>query len=451
MENQQEKSSLINWLRQSIGAKLAMVVFLSIVLFIPSFWVTDLIRERQGRQQEAKEEIAQSWAANQYVGGPVMVIPYQTWFEERDADGKLERKELTQYVFLLPEDLAITAHTQPKVLHRGIFDAVVYQANVAVEGAFAALDTKKAGIDPKRLQWEKAQLMMGISDVKGLQKIPVLTIQGLTQEMESDFSGIHVFESSLSAPIDLSNTENTKTTFRFVLDLRGSEGLSFVPLGKNTNIKMTGNWGNPSFVGAYLPEKRSINEDTFQAVWNVPYFNRPYPQQWIDTDGKKIRESTAAYYCGSNFLLSVDQYQKTMRSAKYAMLIIMLTFVSLLFTELITKRTVNIIQYVLIGGAMVIYYSLLLSFSEQVGFNWAYLIASFATIVLVGTFIHSILRNRKTSFLLIGILSGFYLFIYVIIQLQELSLLVGSIGLFVTVALLMYTSSKVRWEKTAQV
>lgn len=448
MENQQEKSSLINWLRHSIGAKLAMVAFLSIVLLIPSFWVTELIRERQGRQQEVKNEIAQSWAANQYVGGPVMVIPYKTWYEDRDTNGKLERKELTQYVFLLPEVLHITAHTKPEILHRGIFDAVVYQADVDVNGTFAELDLKKVGVDPELLQWEKAQLMTGVSDVKGLQKIPILTLSGLTQEMESDFSGIRVFDNSLSAPVDLSNNRSTKKTFSFTLNLRGSDGLSFIPLGKNTEIMMTGKWDNPSFVGAYLPEKRSIEDTTFQATWNVPHFNRPYPQQWTGTDGKKISDNTTSYYCGSNFLLSVDQYQKTMRSAKYAMLIIMLTFVSLLFTELITKRTVNIIQYVLIGGAMVIYYSLLLSFSEQVGFNWAYFIASLATIVLVGTFIHSILRNRKTSFLLIAILSGFYLFIYVIIQLQELSLLVGSIGLFVTVALLMYTSSKVQWEKS---
>lgn len=447
MENQQEKSSLIDWVRYSIGAKLITVAFLSLLLLIPSSLVTDLIHERQGRQEEVKKEVANSWAGNQYIGGPVLVIPYKTWMEDRDSKGNVSTKEVIQHVFLLPDELHVEANTEPKVLHRGIFDAVVYHATVNVKGAFAALDLKKVGVDPHFLQWEKAQLIVGVSDVKGLQKIPTLNLSGVTQEMESDFSGLNVFENSLSTNIDLSENQSTKKTFSFALNLRGSEGLYFMPLGKNTHIAIEGKWANPSFAGAYLPEKRAIDDSTFQAVWNVPHFNRPYPQQWLGADGTKIRNSASAYYCGSSFLLSVDQYQKTMRSAKYAMLIVMLTFVSLLFTELITKRHVNIIQYVLIGGAMVVYYSLLLSFSEQVGFNWAYLIASAATIILVGIFIFSILKNKGTAALLAGILAVFYLFIYVIIQLQELALLVGSVGLFITIALLMYTSSKVHWEK----
>lgn len=447
MENQQEKNSLIDWVRYSIGAKLITVAFLSILLLIPSSLVIDLIHERQGRQQEVKKEIAQSWAGNQYVGGPVMVIPYKTWQEDRDSKGNISTKEVIQYVFLLPDELNVDAHTEPKILHRGIFDAVVYHADIKVNGTFAELDVKKAGIDPHFLQWDKAQLIVGVSDVKGLQKIPILTLPDTTQEMESDFSALNVFDNSLRVSIDLSEHKSTRKTFSFALNLRGSEGLSFIPLGKNTHIAIQGNWANPSFAGAYLPEKRTIDNATFQAIWEVPHFNRPYPQQWLSADGTKIKQSAAAYYCGNNFLLPVDQYQKTMRSAKYAMLIILLTFVSLLFTELITKRHVNIIQYILIGGAMVVYYCLLLSFSEQVGFNRAYLIASAATIILVGVFIFSILKNKRASTLLSALLAVFYLFIYVIIQLQELSLLIGSVGLFITVALLMYTSSKVHWEK----
>ncbi|HWV73520.1 MAG TPA: cell envelope integrity protein CreD [Pseudosphingobacterium sp.] len=447
MENQQEKSGLLDWVRYSIGAKVVTVAFLSILLLIPSFLVIDLIHERQGRQAEVRKEIAQSWAGNQYVGGPVIVIPYKTWQEDRDSKGNISTKEIIQYVFLLPDELNVAARTQPKILHRGIFDAVVYHAAVKVKGSFAELDIKKAGVDPHFLQWEKAQLIIGVSDVKGLQKTPTLILSDTTQEMESDFSALNVFDNSLSVNIDLSKHKSTRKTFSFALNLRGSEGLFFMPLGKNTRIAIQGNWANPSFAGAYLPEKRTIDNSTFHAIWDVPHFNRPYPQQWLSVDGAKIKQSASNYYCGSNFLLPVDQYQKTMRSAKYAMLIIMLTFVSLLFTELITKRDINIIQYVLIGGAMVVYYSLMLSFSEQVGFNWAYLIASAATIVLVGLFIFSILRNKKVATLLAGILAIFYLFIYVIIQLQELSLLIGSVGLFITVALLMYTSSKVHWEK----
>ncbi|MEJ7691713.1 inner membrane CreD family protein, partial [Daejeonella sp.] len=208
-----------------------------------------------------------------------------------------------------------------------------------------------------------------------------------------------------------------------------------------------GIWSNPSFTGRYLPEERKISATDFEATWTMPYFNRPFPQQWSDSEvvfnDKLVEEATF----GVKFILPVDQYQKTIRSAKYAILIILLTFVSLFFTEILNKRNVHIFQYVLIGATMVIYYTLLLSFTEQVGFNWAYIIASVATTLLISVFIASVLRSRKIAAIFATILSVFYTFIFVIIQLQDLALLFGSVGLFTTVALLMYFSGKIEWEK----
>ena len=184
----------------------------------------------------------------------------------------------------------------------------------------------------------------------------------------------------------------------------------------------------------------------------MPYYNRPYPQQWIeentvlnttDTLVKESNTSDSRAVFGVNFLLPVDQYQKTIRTAKYAFLVILLSFLSLFFTELLIKQRVHFLQYVLIGAAMTIYYILLLSLSEQVGFNLAYIIASAATAGLIGTFIWSLLKNRKVALLFAGILTMFYSFIFVILQLQDLALLVGSIGLFLIVALLMYLSQKI--------
>src|SRR5690606_33124410 len=148
---------------------------------------------------------------------------------------------------------------------------------------------------------------------------------------------------------------------------------------------------------------------------------------------------------GIQFLQPVDHYQKAERTAKYAILIIVLTFVALFFAEVITKRRIHIIQYVLIGAAMIVYYTLLLSFSEHVGFNAAYAIASVATIALIGGFIAKLLRRRRVALIFSAILAIFYVFIFVIIQLQDMALLFGSIGLFITVALLMYFSGRINW------
>jgi inner membrane protein len=182
----------------------------------------------------------------------------------------------------------------------------------------------------------------------------------------------------------------------------------------------------------------------------MPYFNRPFPQQWVEENTLLHNANNEAAF-GVKFILPVDQYQKTMRSAKYAILIILLTFISLFFTELLNKKKVHLLQYVLIGAAMTIYYTLLLSFSEQVGFTIAYLIASVATVCLIGIFIASLLKNRKTALIFSGILSTFYAFIFVLIQLQDMALLFGSIGLFIIVAAMMYLSAKLDWSRKSEV
>nr|MBB6152170.1 inner membrane protein involved in colicin E2 resistance [Mucilaginibacter sp. SP1R1] len=178
------------------------------------------------------------------------------------------------------------------------------------------------------------------------------------------------------------------------------------------------------------------------------YYNRPFPQQWVNNDtllsnNRKLGDAVF----GVKLRLPVDQYQKTMRTSKYSLLIIMLTFISLFLTEVIRKQRIHIFNYILIGVAMIIYYSLLLSFSEQIGYNKAYLVASVSTIALVAVFIASLLKNKMAALLFAFILSVFYTFIFVIIQLEDLALMIGSIALFSIVAVLMYFSRKINWDK----
>jgi inner membrane protein len=174
------------------------------------------------------------------------------------------------------------------------------------------------------------------------------------------------------------------------------------------------------------------------------YYNRPFPQQWVgdhDLLKNKTKIGTASF--GVKLRLPVDQYQKTMRTSKYSILIILLTFIALFLTEIIRKQRIHVFNYVLIGAAMIIYYSLLLSFSEQIGFNAAYLVASGATVGLIAAFIWSLLKNKIASLLLAFILAIFYLFIFIIIKLEDLALMIGSIALFVIVGILMFISRKV--------
>lgn len=441
-----ESNERTNWFGGPVLIKLALIGTLTLLLLIPSNWIQDLILERQGRQDEVIKEIADKWSGSQLVEGPVMVLPYKTLVSQKDAAGKVVYKEGSTNIYLLPETLNITAKANPEILHRGIFDAVVYTTKIRVNGTFDSLELKKSGINPTLIQWNKAKVVIGLSDLKGLKNNPVIKLGDSVYNVEPDFASLKLFSNNLIVLPDLSARENTALNFSFDLDVRGSSELGFMHLGKSTTVKVDGKWDNPSFTGRYLPDERKISATGFTAVWKMPYFNRSFPQQWMEENTTlHSAENQAAF--GVKFILPVDQYQKTMRSAKYAILIILLTFISLFFTELLNKKKVHLLQYVLIGAAMTIYYTLLLSFSEQVGFTMAYLIASIATVILVGVFIASLLRNRKPAIIFSGILSIFYGFIFVIIQLQDMALLFGSVGLFVTVAVMMYLSAKIDWNR----
>lgn len=442
-----KEKSFFAQVQESMGAKLFLIAVLTLLLLIPSTWIQYLIEERQGRQEEAIKEISAKWSGPQLIESPVLQLPYKTWIKATDAAGKPMMKESLSTIYLLPETLDIQSQVNPEILHRGIFDAVVYHAKIRLNGKFSALEWKKSGINPDLILWDKAKVVAGISDFKGLKNSPVIKIEGQSYAAEPDFASENLFANNLAVPIDLQASKNTAIQFNVELDLRGSEALNFLHLGKNSVIKVNGNWNNPSFTGAFLPEARNITEKQFSSTWKMSNFNRSFPQQWLSGQQTLSPQNKEKATFGVKFLLPVDQYQKTMRSAKYAILIILLSFISLFFIELLNKVRVNLLQYVLIGAAMIIYYTLLLSFTEQVGFGIAYFIASAATVILVSTFIGAFLRNKKAAIAFAIILSIFYSFIYVIIQLQDLALLFGSVGLFITVACLMYFSVKINWNK----
>jgi len=452
-----ENTGFKNWFGGSVLIKLGLIGFLTIILLIPSSMIQDLITERQNRQGEVMREISDKWSGSQLIQGPVLVLPYKTTiFREDPTTGKSTGGEILTNIYILPESLNIESKANPELLHRGIFDAVVYNSKIKVKGKFSALELIKSNIDPAMIQWDKAKVAIGLSDLKGLKNNPIIRLGNKNYEVEPDLTSLKLFSNNLIILPNLIKGKNTALDFSFVLDLRGSEKLSFLHLGKNTTVKIKGEWNNPSFTGRYLPDERSVSGNAFSATWKMPYYNRPYPQQWMEentilnkpdtmTNGKHNSDNPAVF--GVDFLLPVDQYQKTTRAAKYAILIILLSFLSLFFTELLNKRNIHFLQYVLIGAAMTIYYTLLLALSEQMGFNMAYLLASAATIGLIGTFICSLLKNRKAALLFAGILSTFYGFIFVILQLQDMALLVESVGLFLIIAILMYLSQKISLEQ----
>lgn len=448
MNEAEKPTGFMGWLKESVTVKLVFIGMLVLVLLIPSSLINNLIAERAGRQDEVVKEISYNFAGSQVVKGPVLVIPYNVQVNEVDKDGKITTKQGVQNLYVSPDALTIKADEHSDIIHRGIFDAVVYKTKVTVAGNFTKADLAALGLTADQLMLDKAKLTFGISDLKGLKTNPVVKAGNIIATATPTFNNQALFADGLQVNLNLSNENIDNLPFSYSLDLTGTDELSFLQLGKTTDVQVNGDWASPSFDGRFLPDSRQITDSGFKAHWRMLYYNGVFPQQWSGVDSllnNASRQQDAIF--GVKLRLPVDEYQKTTRTSKYAILIVLLTFISLFLTELIRKQKVHSFNYILIGAAMIIYYILLLSFSEQIGFTYAYLVASIATVGLVTTFIASLLKNKKAAALFAGILSIFYTFIFVIIQLEDFALMVGSIALFVIIAVLMYFSRKINWDR----
>jgi inner membrane protein len=249
-----------------------------------------------------------------------------------------------------------------------------------------------------------------------------------------------VVESGINATVQLDPTMDHNYIFSFDLDLKGSQLLYFTPVGKISDISMESPWKNPSFNGAFLPDSRKISNEGFSANWNVLHLNRNYPQSWI---GNKHNIGESAF--GVDLLLPIDNYQKSYRCIRYAILFIGFTFLVFFFIEILNKKFIHPIQYILVGFGLLVFYTLLLSISEYLNFNYAFIIASIATLILNIGYVKAILKSSKLAYFIGAMLFILYAFIFIIIQLQDLALLIGSIGIFIILGLVMYYSRKIDW------
>jgi inner membrane protein len=450
------------WIQESIMVKLFSIGFLILILLIPTAWIQDLIYERQQRANEAIEEVADKWSQNQTISGPVLIIPFRKQEVVDRGKNGTETREYIQNAFFLPNRLDVRGNVDPQILHRGIFDAVVYESSMDIDAVFLKPDFRSLSIPEDMVLWSEAHMVFGITDLRGIKDSLSLMVDNRTLAAEpSNDIGISIknndlsdqppgrynapppqetFGNGITAKLNWENAESFSGKVALKVNLKGSRSLNFVPVGKTTSVNLAGKWSSPSFDGAFLPEAREVTQNSFTASWRVLHFNRPFPQQWTE-DRKEL--GNAAF--GVKLLIPVDQYQKSVRTAKYGILVILLTFMAMFLVEITQKVRIHPFQYILIGAALIIYYTLLLSLSEHVGYNAAYIISSLATAMLISMYSTTFFRKLKLTLLFSMLLLVFYLFIYVIILQEDFSLLIGSIGLFIIVGTLMYFSRKVMW------
>jgi inner membrane protein len=423
-----------NSLFNSVGLKLALIAFLCLMLLIPSMMITGLIREREQRRDETIKEVTSIWGNAQTLTGPVLTVPVKSTVKS----GSDLAASTLHYAHYLPEELKITGTVEPEVRYRGIYHVVTYHAKLHVSGTFVQPDLSSLAISPADVAESRAWVEIGIPDMRGIKQNIRLhwgdsvssVIPGIPSQQISQ-SGIHI-------PVIMDY--NKPVPFSFDLDMNGSYSLNFIPLGKETRVDLSSSWNAPKFNGAFFPDDRKINDAGFTANWNILQLNRNYPQQWLDN-----QYSVAESSFGFDLITPVDTYQKSMRSVKYAILFIALTFLVFFFAEIMTAVRIHPINYLLVGIALCIFYSLLTALSEYIPFGLAYFVASITIVGMIAVFAHSLYKKMKVTSAISATLATLYIYLYVILQLSDYSLLFGNIGLVLILGIVMYFSRKIDW------
>lgn len=451
---------------ESTLGKLLMLFLLVMLLLIPVARVTSLVRERMGRQDEVATEIAGTWGGSQTLIGPMLAMPYSRPDGERTIEQlvSVEGVELKAGVVThpvphivrktepitrhhrlhsLPTTVRWQATVTPEIRYRGLFEVVVYEARLRASGTFERPRIEGTATP----NWDRAVLVLGLPDVHGLEQRARLVWDG--EEIEflpgnGGTEGAAVGE-AIHAPLPglAERSPDEPIPFAFELVLRGSGDLRFLPVGEETTVELAGPWSSPGFTGAFLPTRPEIGPDGFSAVWEVPYFGRPYPQSWTDDDVAPHQLLGSAF--GVSLVLPADGYQQTERSVKYAVLFILLTFGTFFLLEVLSPVRLHAMHYLLVGSALVLFYVLLLALSEHLGFAPAYGLAATATVGLVGGYSRSILASRRWAVLVLSSMAVLYGYLYVLLRLEDYSLLFGALGLFAALALVMRLTRKLDW------
>mgnify|MGYP000896892065 CR=1 FL=1 len=428
-------------IKNNIYLKVGAILVIALLLLIPATMIKFMIMERENIQKEAIQEVSSKWAEAQTLRGPFLSIPYYRYAREVSGKDTASRVVyIKDYLHFLPDQLNISGNIFPEKRNRGIYDIVVFNSTIDISGTFQKINLENFDISAGNVMFDKAELVLGINDLRGLEEVVELDWNQQKSGFNPGTPSQDIVKSGINARISIDPNDSTQYHFSFRLELKGSQWLYFTPVGKVTDIHIASEWPDPGFNGAFLPDARTVTEQGFEAHWRVLHLNRNYPQSWA---GSAYSIETSAF--GIDLLLPVDNYQKSYRSIRYAILFIGFTFLVFFFIEALNKTLIHPVQYILVGMALIVFYTLLLSLSEHLNFNSAFIVSVLSTLILIAGYVKAILRSWKLVGLITGILALLYAFIFVMIQLQDYALLIGSMGLFFILGLVMYLSRKIAW------
>ncbi|HEX4860116.1 MAG TPA: cell envelope integrity protein CreD [Rhizomicrobium sp.] len=426
---------------RSPGFKFLLIVLLTIAMAAPLFFIQLALSDREQTASGAATDIATGWGGAQVVAGPILFVPY-TVTTQNVVDGHSQPTFQQYTAVLLPETLDIDTQAEASMRSRGIFEVPVYRAAITMRATFDK--QAMASLAPKgaTVQWDRARVAIRVSDSHGLADNVTLHVNassiafspGVDTGSDTRLSGIQA-PLSLSGPADLS----LDTSFT----LRGSREFSVAPLGRRTQATIRSTWASPSFFGAFLPVERTVGKDGFKSSWVVPWLARGFGQSFEDSPN--VMDLLVQPAFGVKFYQPVDHYQLVQRSLKYSVLFVALAFLIFFVVETVSPQRLHAVQYALVGAAQVLFYLLLLSFSEHIGFGPAYLAAATATVGATSLYAVSALASQARAGVLCAVLSAIYGLLYVILNAEDYALLIGSGLLFAALAATMYVTRNINW------
>lgn len=428
--------------------KIIIIGVLALVLLIPLGMIHGTVSERASLRNHVVHALSESAYSNQKLTGPILFIPYKKKIKNTVLVGEGKVKTVTEEfqtgtLRFLPDQLKIEANTPVEIRYRGIYKALQFLADTKLTGEFSL--PKNFGVEEvEDYTWGQAMLVVGVSDNRGIRGTPTLTWSGeefsFGSGTETDLlqNGIHAKLNKLS-PATIN-----KYSFDISLKVKGMGTLDFMPIGKQTTVSMVSNWPHPSFVGNNLPDARKVTDSGFSANWQTSHISTNLNHVFEKCESKSCTGLSGAGV-GVSYIQPVDIYQQAERTVKYGFLFIALTFIAFFLFEVIRRLAIHAIQYSLVGVALAMFFLLLISLSEHMRFGSAYAIAATCCIALIGFYMSYVLRSKALATGFAVGLSAIYGALYVLIQSEDYSLLMGSLLLFALLTLLMFITRKIDW------
>ena len=429
-------------LRTSVSLKALVIGILILLLLIPVAMIRGVISDREAIGVQARLGVAQSWGGEQLIGGPILVLPYEV-VQITEHGGHIRQ---SGQALILPDSLLVEVVLDTETRHRGLHDVPVYTARTRITATFAAPDPSGLGIEHADVQWDRAVLAMSISDARAARNAPRLSVGDEEARFAPAGMLIEQLPPQLTAPLSFYRSEANRRiplTVAIGFDVSGTESYRVQPVGSETRVSMRADWPDPSFFGTFLPESHEIGESGFTAEWRTTSLGRALPALW--RDGSLQAAAVESPALGVKLFVPIDLYRLTDRATRYAVMFIGLTFVACFLFEVLGGLRLHPLQYLLVGFGNAIFYLLLLSFAEHIGFGASYLVSAAASAGLIAGYSLFILGGRKSALLVLGILSLLYALLYLALQAETYAMLAGAVGLWCALALIMYLTRRIDW------